>query len=689
MRLQVLCAAAIAVMLCACQGSASVRKETGATAEALARDAKPTWLPAAVDRAQQALLSSHGEGQRARIERGLRQVAAFWQGDDGDAAAFEALMSSQFAGDQAALDALFGRFEHMFEQLDGHMLEITRELRAPMDLDLGPLFPVDELFAGYDPSAHLTEDFFANKLAFVALLNFPLTTLEERSAARGWSRRQWAEAQLARRFAERVPAEVVLAAGESQARAEQYINGYNIWMNRVLTPGGERLFPVDMRLLSHWNLRDQVRADYAEADRERGLTRQQLIQSVMERIVTQTIPANAIDGKDFDWNPAVPAAGDAREPDTRYARILDEAAAFRAADPYSPAAPTFINRVFEERGIPEPRVRRMLTQVLESPLVPRVAERIRARLGRDLRPFDIWYSGFSARGSHAAADLDAITSKRYPNAAAYERDIPNLLVKLGFSKQRADMLARHIVVEPARGSGHAWGAAMRGEKAHLRTRVEAGGMNYKGYNIAIHEMGHNVEQVFSLEMIDHTLLEGVPANAFTEALAFVFQARDLQLLGLPPPAAGDHALRVLNDFWAAYEIGGVALVEIDIWHWIYEHPRATSAQLREAAVAIARNAWNRWYAPVLGVRDSALLGIYSHMVNYPLYLADYPIGRMIAFQIEEQVRKSNDLGGEFERMSRIGAVAPDLWMSEATGAAVGPDALLRATEAALKELNAD
>ncbi len=29
-------------------------------------------------------------------------------------------------------------------------------------------------------------------------------------------------------------------------------------------------------------------------------------------------------------------------------------------------------------------------------------------------------------------------------------------------------------------------------------------MNYKGYNIAVHEMEHNVEQVFSLEMIDHT-----------------------------------------------------------------------------------------------------------------------------------------------------------------------------------------
>ena len=63
--------------------------------------------------------------------------------------------------------------------------------------------------------------------------------------------------------------------------------------------------------------------------------------------------------------------------------------------------------------------------------------------------------------------------------------------------------------------GHAFGAARRGDKAYLRTRVEKGGMNYKGFNIAVHEMGHNVEQKFSLNDIDHTLLQGVPNTAFT------------------------------------------------------------------------------------------------------------------------------------------------------------------------------
>jgi hypothetical protein len=85
-------------------------------------------------------------------------------------------------------------------------------------------------------------------------------------------------------------------------------------------------------------------------------------------------------------------------------------------------------------------------------------------------------------------------------------------------------------------------------------------MDYKGFNIAVHEMGHNVEQTISLNDIDHYLLNGVPNTAFTEALAFVFQKRDLQLLGLSPPDEKDQALQVLNDYWGAAEIAAVGLV---------------------------------------------------------------------------------------------------------------------------------
>jgi len=368
--------------------------------------------------------------------------------------------------------------------------------------------------------------------------------------------------------------------------------------------------------------------------------------------------------------------------------LLNTFLAARKADPFSPTAPTLIDRRFNEnREIPEARVREILESVLSSPLVPQIAKVIESRLGRSLEPFDIWYNGFRPRGKYTEAELDQIVSKRYPNAEAYAADIPNLLQQLGFTKEKAEYLSSNIIVDPSRGAGHALGAARRGDKAHLRTRVEKGGMNYKGYNIAIHEMGHNVEQTFSLNDVDHTLLQGVPNTAFTEALAFVFQGHDLELLGLAKPDASSQAMKSLNDFWATYEIGGVALVDMAVWHWMYDHPDATPAQLKEATIRIAKDIWNKYYAPVFGKRDVVLLAIYSHMISNLLYLPDYPIGHLIAFQIEEQMEKAGSIGAEFERIAKAGSIAPDIWMKNATGAPVGPDSLLRATKAALQQMS--
>jgi hypothetical protein len=376
-----------------------------------------------------------------------------------------------------------------------------------------------------------------------------------------------------------------------------------------------------------------------------------------------------------------------REPDTRYAKLLDIQRAVRLADPYSPSAPTHIARRFDEdRELPEPRVERMLTEVLASPLAPRVAKLVEARLGRPLEPFDIWYSGFKPRGAYSEVKLDEITRQKYPTPDAFAADIPDILTGLGFNADRAKYLAGNIAVDPARGAGHAWGAARRGDKARLRTRVGANGMDYKGYNIAVHELGHNVEQTFSLNDVPFHSLNGVPNTAFTEALAFVFQDRDLELLGLAKPDATSDALATLDDFWGAFEISGVALVDMRVWRWMYAHPDATPAALREATLGIARGVWNEYFAPLYGRRDVVLLGIYSHMIDSGLYLPDYPVGVMISLQIKEQVRRAGNLGSEFERMSRQGRLTPDLWMMRATGAPVGPAALLAATEAALTQV---
>jgi hypothetical protein len=327
----------------------------------------------------------------------------------------------------------------------------------------------------------------------------------------------------------------------------------------------------------------------------------------------------------------------------------------------------------------------MLESVLSSPHVARVAGIIERRLGRPLEPFDIWYNGFRPRGKYSEQQLNDIVSKRYPTPDAFKADMPRMLMKLGFSKQRAEYVSHNIVVDPARGSGHALGAEMRSAKTHLRTRVDKGGMNYKGYNIAVHEMGHNVEQTLSLNDIDHYFLNGVPNTAFTEAIAYVFQTRDLELLGLASPDSEDEALGALNDFWQTFEISGVSLVDMELWHWMYDHPMATPAELKTAVVKIAKDIWNKYYARVFNVKDVELLAIYSHIIHSFLYVPDYAIGHLISHQIEEYLKGKQSIGVEVERMVKIGRIAPDLWMKNATGSPLGAQGMLTATARALKE----
>jgi len=651
-------------------------------------------------RIEKATVTGLDEVAREGLRLGIVQVAELWRPEDGDAAALENFVRLHFASRPEDREALYGRFEELLEELEGHLNEVEVAFRRHSDLDTGPMLPSDGLFAAFDPGAHLAEDFFASGLAFVALLNFPLSSLEDRvREGSGWSRRRWAEHRLVQRFSRRVPGEAMQRLAAAAARAEAHVAGCNIHTHQLLDEDGRRPFPAGQRLLAHWNLRDEIRARYADATD--GLPTQRMIQRVMQRIVDQSIPPEVLDNPGLDWNPFsnetrkaevhdIPSATASREPEeanARYARLLDCFQACRAVDAHCPRTPSLVARRFEEdREIPETRIRSMLEQILTSPLVGRAVTLLKRRLDRPLEPFDIWYDGFRPRPRIPEGELDALTAVRYPDAAAFQRDLPRILGRLGFTPEKAGWLAQNIRVEAARGSGHAWGPRLRSAPARLRTRIGTAGMDYKGYNIAVHELGHNVEQVLSLKAVDHYLLHGVPGNAFSEALAFVFQARDLELLDLDQPGEKDRSLGVLDEFWVSCEISAVSLTEMEIWNWLYEHPDTDAAGLREAVIRIAREVWNRSFAEHFELRDQTLLAAYQHLVDCFLYLPDYALGHLIAFQVGRQIGSAERPGEEFERLARIGRLGPDLWMETATGSPVGPEMLLDATEGALDEL---
>ncbi len=628
-----------------------------------------------------------------RLARGIQQCAVIWTEKDGSAKEF-----SDFCDAYGALNAtdqlkLFNRLASNWETLFGHFNMISLGFKQGMHIDNGEeMLAVDELFGAYDPNAHVNDDFFNNKLAFVTILNFPMYTLKEKEElGSGWSREQWAYARMGDLFTSRVPAEISVNIAEALTKSDNYISNYNIYVGNLVDDQMKTWFPKDMKLISHWNLRDELKANYNKGDE--GLKKQSLIYEVMLRIIKQDIPEKVINNPDLQWNPVTnklyadgKESEPTPEPDTRYQYLLDNFKAMSAADPYTPMYPTFIQRAFDGgMEIPREQVEKLFTDFCSAPQIKQVGDLISKRLGRPLQPFDIWYDGFKARSSMNQDELDKITRAKYPNTAAFEADIPNMLIKLGFKPDKAKEIASHIAVDPSRGAGHAWGAQMKGDKAHLRTRIGADGMNYKGYNIAIHELGHNVEQTISLYFVDNYMMQGVPNTAFTEAIAFLFQKRDLELLGKSNPDPKKDAMAALDNCWASYEIMGVSLVDMKVWQWMYENPNATKAQLKEMVIKSAIEVWNQYFAPVFGVKDSPILAIYSHMIDNPLYLSNYPVGHIIDFQIDEYMKGKN-FADETLRIWSAGRLIPQLWMKNAVGSEISITPLLNATDEALKNM---
>jgi hypothetical protein len=70
------------------------------------------------------------------------------------------------------------------------------------------------------------------------------------------------------------------------------------------------------------------------------------------------------------------------------------------------------------------------------------------------------------------------------------------------------------------------------------------------------------------------------------------------------------------------------------------------------------------------------------MIVYGLYLPDYAIGHIIAFQVAEKIREGN-FGEETERIARQGRLTPDAWIRGAVGGPISPEPLLAAAREAL------
>ena len=134
-----------------------------------------------VNRTVQAITEKCPEADKALVQKGVTQAAALWRAEDGTEAEFEQFATESYAATPEDRKVLFDKLSEAFETLYGTSNQVAVRLQKPLHLTGPEPTEIDYILGAFDPYSHLSDDLFANKTAFVTILNFPFYTLEEKN----------------------------------------------------------------------------------------------------------------------------------------------------------------------------------------------------------------------------------------------------------------------------------------------------------------------------------------------------------------------------------------------------------------------------------------------------------------------------------------------------------------------------
>ncbi|MEG1290377.1 MAG: hypothetical protein RR313_01110 [Anaerovoracaceae bacterium] len=644
-------------------------------------------------------------GKNNRIERGVRHTASLWIKEDGTAAEFTKFAIKYYVNDNDSLYNLILDLSRRFQLIDGHSFKINRIFSIPINVDTGEITPLEELFGNYSIAANTNKGYYNSKIAFLISLNYPYYTDEEKEKyGESWSSTEWGYALLGDRFKERnldkqkiEEKEEKIENGTKKKKnneimkivpgdSQLYANNTTISLSSICSPGGKELFNDNIQLLFHWKMRDEIKMLYDLNDPQK-LEKQRAIYKAMSRFIDQTIPKQLIQGIGYKWNPytnelrkeGIIVKNESTN-NLRYAYIRN---LFISKYEHQHDSTKYFNNYFKDYGVSAEQVENMYVKILSSPQAKQIAQIIRNKLSRDLEPFDVWYTGFNYRSNFETSKLDTKIKALYPTPLSLEKAIPSILQKLGFTPEKSDYYGSKIQVDPARANGHSEGANMPGEKAHIRTNFRKDGLDFGGYQTAMHELGHSVQQTIATYNINIDSQRLLPNSGIVESAAVLFEFRTWKSLLKSSDCNVDNML-VLDNFWATYEIVGPALWELKMWQWMYHIKEFTVEELKDKSIAIAKDIWNEYYAPIIGTKNHIMQAVYNHTLNASLYLSSYALAHMIHIQIEDYI-VDKDFCTEVERIFGQGNMAPNVWMKRAVGTNLSAEPILNYTDKALKK----
>ena len=618
------------------------------------------------------LKSKHGSETAIRIEKGVSQLAQIWDFSDGNAGRFREFCLGNFLSDAELKENLPRIAENLI--LTGGSLSVIRsKMNEPFAFTDVKELHADRFFRKAVPSYNP----YASELAYFLKLNFPVWSLDEkRQMSAGWDRNQWIMNAIGSYYPGReVVRNATLTSKQSEFR--RYIDNYFFDMHRIMDAKGNYPFNEVTSLHCHRGLRDNIKEEYTKKG---GFERQKLTDEVLEKVFTGEVPVAFLTDTNTRWNPSEnelytidgkklkKISGYTCEENRRYEGLKNLFLIEQAVDSAYGNGSTYITRTFERANLTVDETEKIIVDFLESPLSREVGNLVEKRLKRKLHPFDIWYSGFQEQSYYPAVFLDSLTRARYPDPGSLENNVRDILMKMGFPEEEAIIIGSGVDVHSVVSGGYSDQPPVKGGKALLTTMFGEGGLDYKGYRVAMHELGHVVCGVYSTLDADNFLLAGVPTGGITEGFAEVLAYRNIEGLGLFPYSEQEKKhLLALATYWYLYEMGGIALTEIRTWKWMYNNPDATVNELKNAILGISAGIWNSYFSENFGgTRDCSILSVYNHFISGDLYLFNYFIGGIVSYQLADAFER-DELAPGLKESCLEGVTLPELWMQKAVG----------------------
>jgi len=108
------------------------------------------------------------------LKKGVKHAASLWREEDGTIFDFSNFVKNNYIADPEKRKAVFRKVSGYFESLLGNYNEITLDLKKNLDEATGDIDDIDRMFGTFSVSSHLSDDFYANKIAFFRCSQFSL-----------------------------------------------------------------------------------------------------------------------------------------------------------------------------------------------------------------------------------------------------------------------------------------------------------------------------------------------------------------------------------------------------------------------------------------------------------------------------------------------------------------------------------